>query len=190
MLYECTVKIRREVERPSTLPPPCYHCKPPPFRCPSNGCLPPEPQIPKRSNPCPPCILLVQAALNVSKRDNVIDGGSKRHFFSYLKLITYTLLQIRAPEEKRTYRWTGIKIVLQYRNLFLQIYKPRPICVPPPTICIATACKPPTPRVYCQPPPKLLPPPSGVQFCVNYTDTGFGCYHPSYWSSLSKCDTC
>ncbi|KAH0956381.1 hypothetical protein HN011_010288 [Eciton burchellii] len=128
MLYECTVKIRREVERPSTLPPPCYHCKPPPFRCPSNGCLPPEPQIPKRPSPCPPCILL--------------------------------------------------------------IYKPRPICVPPPTICIATACKPPTPRVYCQPPPKLLPPPSGVQFCVNYTDTGFGCYHPSYWSSLSKCDTC
>ncbi|XP_036139146.1 small proline-rich protein 2B-like [Monomorium pharaonis] len=42
----------------STLPPPCYHCKPPPFYCPDNGCLLPlEPRLPTYYHDlssCPP----------------------------------------------------------------------------------------------------------------------------------------
>ncbi|XP_011156096.2 keratin-associated protein 16-1 [Solenopsis invicta] len=46
-------------KRISTLPPPCFHCKPAPFYCPSNGCVPPEPRLPRRCRYpplCPPLI--------------------------------------------------------------------------------------------------------------------------------------
>jgi len=119
MLYECTVKTRREVERPSTLPPPCYHCKPPPFRCPSNGCLPPEPKLSERPDPSPACIILVQAALNISKRGNVIDGGSERRFFSYLKLISRSSQAApNPPEEKRAGNRWKLKLFCNTRIYF------------------------------------------------------------------------
>ncbi|KAK1119302.1 hypothetical protein K0M31_013491 [Melipona bicolor] len=38
---------------PSTLPPLCYHCKPPPFYCPKYGCPPPQ-QYPTPPKCCPP----------------------------------------------------------------------------------------------------------------------------------------
>ncbi|XP_071566089.1 uncharacterized protein [Temnothorax longispinosus] len=43
----------KEKKRPNSLPPPCYHRRPMPFYCPSNGCLPPEPILPRRCR-CPP----------------------------------------------------------------------------------------------------------------------------------------
>ncbi|KAL6447654.1 hypothetical protein ACFW04_000090 [Cataglyphis niger] len=48
---------QKEKKLPHTsLPPPCYHCRPIPFRCPSYGCLPPEPRLSRCSFPpsCPP----------------------------------------------------------------------------------------------------------------------------------------
>ncbi|XP_048506617.1 DBF4-type zinc finger-containing protein 2 homolog [Athalia rosae] len=39
-----------EIIKTSTLPPPCYHCRPPRFSCPTYGCPPREPLQPRR--PC------------------------------------------------------------------------------------------------------------------------------------------
>ncbi|XP_033351097.1 small proline-rich protein 2G-like [Bombus vosnesenskii] len=46
------MSCREEKRRTSTLPPPCYHCKPPPFRCPKYGCPPPQ-QYPPLKCRCP-----------------------------------------------------------------------------------------------------------------------------------------
>ncbi|XP_026831385.1 late cornified envelope-like proline-rich protein 1 [Ooceraea biroi] len=44
---------RKEKKRPSSLPPPCYHCRPTPFYCPSNCYLPSKPKAPRRCH-CSP----------------------------------------------------------------------------------------------------------------------------------------
>ncbi|XP_046734978.1 small proline-rich protein 2H-like [Diprion similis] len=44
-------------KKTSTLPPPCRHCRPPRFHCPTSGCPPPEPcppQWPSCPEPCQP----------------------------------------------------------------------------------------------------------------------------------------
>ncbi|XP_076669840.1 uncharacterized protein LOC143369589 [Andrena cerasifolii] len=52
----CEAKIRRT----STLPPRCYHRKPPPFVCPKYGCPPPEEYPPPPCcSTCPPCPPLI-----------------------------------------------------------------------------------------------------------------------------------
>ncbi|KYN40241.1 hypothetical protein ALC56_05186 [Trachymyrmex septentrionalis] len=67
--------------------------------------------------------------------------------------------------------------------------RPRPEPPPkPPTICIAGPC----PqrlysKSYCRPSaPKIVPPSSCVQFCIQYTNKGSS-YYPCYWSNLPKC---
>ncbi|KAM0733382.1 hypothetical protein ACS0PU_012931 [Formica fusca] len=116
----------KEKKLPSTLPPPCHHCRPIPFRCPSYGCLPPEPRLPRCYSPpsCPP-------------------------------------LMCRPRPERSP---------------------------PPPTICIAGPCPPPSDsKSYCpSSAPKILPPSSSVRFCIRYTNEGSR-YYPCYYSDLPKC---
>ncbi|KAL0104198.1 hypothetical protein PUN28_017132 [Cardiocondyla obscurior] len=65
--------------------------------------------------------------------------------------------------------------------------KPKPECSPlPPTICVAGPCSQPSAsESYCRPSaPKILPPPSRVQFCIRYTNEGSSSYP---CSNLPKC---
>lgn len=83
--------IRQGIKRPSTLPPNCYHRKPPPFECPKNTCPPTETSLPINHN----CCLMECRAFVMIHIERIYPGN--KHVYAYYLCSFYEPLQTYNP---------------------------------------------------------------------------------------------
>lgn len=164
----------REDRKRSTLPPPCHHCRPPRFCCPTYGCPPPEPCPPRLAScqePREPLASIFSTPLGVKK------GNIFPEMFHTLKAHSFTFPSNKENRIRRNFIFP--------QRCGQPPRKPEP----PPTLCIARPCPEPVcgvPRCSSTP-PKIKPPNSSVRFCIQNTCLG-ATYCPCYEAEMPSCN--